>query len=334
MARHNVRLRQLAVVAATIANLVGARFPADAEDRIAPSEKVAIVNGVDITAKELRHEMDRLARKNPMTPDGSRPDVDRQLRTRALDNLIDRELLYQESLEKGISIPPADVEREIEGLRRSLVSPVELDKALDDFKYSADTIKREIEKGMAVRRLLLSRLAGRTVPSEQEIEEYYAHNRPQFVVPEQIRLSHILVRIEPRWQTEKIEAARVRIRGIHLRVLEGNDFAAVARESLDCPSGKAGGDIGWFSRGRLAPAVEQVVFSLPVGGAGSIVEDSFGFHLMKVAGRRARRTVLLEEGRAKIVDYLVQEKVRAEAVSLARSLRTKADIQVYPNDGT
>jgi peptidyl-prolyl cis-trans isomerase C len=86
---------------------------------------------------------------------------------------------------------------------------------------------------------------------------------------------------------------------------------------------------GWFSRGRLTGQIEIAVFSLPEGSVSDIVEDRFGFHLVKVTGRRPARTVSFAEGRAKIVDYLRQEKMRSEGEALARNLRGKAKVEVF-----
>ncbi|MFW6066694.1 MAG: peptidylprolyl isomerase [Myxococcota bacterium] len=62
---------------------------------------------------------------------------------------------------------------------------------------------------------------------------------------------------------------------------EDADFAALAEEHSDGPSGPRGGDLGKFGRGRMAPAFEQAAFALEVGEVSGVVETPFGFHIIQ-----------------------------------------------------
>jgi parvulin-like peptidyl-prolyl isomerase len=64
----------------------------------------------------------------------------------------------------------------------------------------------------------------------------------------------------------------------------GGDFAALAKQHSDCPSGKSGGDLGEFGRGQMVKEFEQTAFGLPVGGTSGIVETPFGYHIIKRTG--------------------------------------------------
>ncbi len=65
------------------------------------------------------------------------------------------------------------------------------------------------------------------------------------------------------------------------RVLKGEDFESLAREYSDGPSAVRGGFLGGFSRGTMAQAFEDAVFSLPIGGISQVVETPFGFHVIR-----------------------------------------------------
>ena len=64
---------------------------------------------------------------------------------------------------------------------------------------------------------------------------------------------------------------------------------AMAREHSEDPTGPAGGDLGWFSKGSLDPSFEEVVFSLAEGAISDPVRTPFGLHLIKVIGLRKRQ---------------------------------------------
>ncbi|MEW6279840.1 MAG: peptidylprolyl isomerase [Candidatus Eremiobacterota bacterium] len=90
---------------------------------------------------------------------------------------------------------------------------------------------------------------------------------------ESCRCSHILVPDEATART------------LHQKLQEGADFAALAREHSQCPSGKAsGGDLGTFQKGSMVPAFENVAFKLEVGQLSEPVQTKFGYHLIKRTG--------------------------------------------------
>lgn len=90
----------------------------------------------------------------------------------------------------------------------------------------------------------------------------------------QVRASHLLV------QTEE-EAKKLRE-----EIIAGKPFAEVAKEVSMCPSGKQGGDLGYFGRGRMVPEFDQAAFSLPVGEISEPIKTQFGWHLLVVTDHR------------------------------------------------
>ncbi len=73
-----------------------------------------------------------------------------------------------------------------------------------------------------------------------------------------------------------------------LRVLEelkeGRGFGELARRYSTCPSGKRGGDLGFFGRGQMVRGFENAAFALEVGGISQPVKTQFGYHIIKRTG--------------------------------------------------
>ena len=90
----------------------------------------------------------------------------------------------------------------------------------------------------------------------------------------QARASHILVKTEE--QANQIMK----------RITDGEEFAAVAKRFSSCPSGKSGGDLGWFGKGMMVPEFEKIAFEEEVGKVVGPVRTQFGFHVIKVTGKK------------------------------------------------
>ncbi|NVK42490.1 MAG: peptidylprolyl isomerase [Oceanospirillaceae bacterium] len=70
------------------------------------------------------------------------------------------------------------------------------------------------------------------------------------------------------------------------RIEGGEDFATLAKQFSQCPSGARGGELGTFSRGQMVPEFDQVVFSAPLNQVQGPVKTQFGYHLLEVTERQ------------------------------------------------
>jgi len=78
--------------------------------------------------------------------------------------------------------------------------------------------------------------------------------------------------------------AQSQIQTLKTQIDGGADFADLARQHSDCPSGKSGGDLGSFGRGQMVGPFEQAAFGLPVGGISGVIETQFGYHIIRRTG--------------------------------------------------
>lgn len=90
----------------------------------------------------------------------------------------------------------------------------------------------------------------------------------------QWRASHILVK-----DRALAEQLRQRLR-------QGASFEALAREYSTCPSKSKGGDLGWFGPGQMVAPFEAAVKRLGVGSVSDVVSTQFGYHVIKVTGKK------------------------------------------------
>ncbi len=120
---------------------------------------------------------------------------------------------------------------------------------------------------------------------------------------------------EPRDEEQTLALANE----LRQRLLNGEDFAALAAEYSDDPGSAAqGGDLGWFGRGRMVSPFEEAAFSLPVGEISEPVKTDFGYHIIQVLER--------DSAHPKDENQLAQERIQAFQTWLNEQL-AREDIQ-------
>ncbi|MFT5127779.1 MAG: peptidyl-prolyl cis-trans isomerase C [Rhodothermales bacterium] len=162
---------------------------------------------------------------------------------------------------------------------------------------------------------------------EEDIIDHYGNNQAQFNRPEEIRAAHVLLKCDMSADAVSKAKAEADLRDLHAKVKAGANFAEIAKSHSACPSSARGGDLGYFSRGKMVPAFEKEAFSLEVGGVSSVFQTQFGYHILKVTDRKAGGLRPLDdELRAEISNTLTQQRVGA--VIMARHEEWKADNKV------
>jgi len=72
---------------------------------------------------------------------------------------------------------------------------------------------------------------------------------------------------------------------IKAKIAAGEDFAEMAKQHSQCPSGKSGGALGTFFPGQMVPEFDKVVFNEAVGQVHGPIKTQFGFHLVEITSR-------------------------------------------------
>jgi len=93
-------------------------------------------------------------------------------------------------------------------------------------------------------------------------------------MPTEVRASHILV------------PTRDACVDLKSQIAKGSSFADLAKQHSSCPSGKKGGDLGFFGRGRMVPEFDKAAFALPVNQVSEPIQTQFGWHLLVVTDQR------------------------------------------------
>ncbi len=196
-------------------------------------------------------------------------------------------------------------------------------------KISEADVKTQIERGMLIQELIDTQIAEKVVIPEKEVKGYYDSHPDSFKQPEQVRASHILMKIDPQADASQKAAGRKKLEELRQRLVKGEDFVSLAREFSEGPSSVKGGDLGYFGRGQMVKPFEDAAFALNVGELSDVVETRFGYHLIKVTGKKPETVVAYADIKERLQQYLKDEKVQQEVSAYVEDLKTKAKVERF-----
>jgi peptidyl-prolyl cis-trans isomerase C len=284
------------------------------------------VNGKEITLAELNQAKKIILANKPSLQ--IPPLLQKEFDMQALNQLISSELLFQTSQKLEIKDLDKQAEDKLAEIRKRFPDAKnyawELQKIGVDDKGLLESTRRDL----AIVYFINTKIAPDIKVSEEDINKFYEQNPDKFRQEEQVRASHILIGIDKKAGIEEKKAARNKADKLHKDLVSGADFAKLAMDNSTCPSSKQGGDLGYFSKGKMVPQFEQAAFALEPGGLSDVVETQFGYHIIKLVDRKKAEEISLATARNKIENYLRAQKTNEAIEVFVGEARKNAKIDV------
>jgi peptidyl-prolyl cis-trans isomerase C len=299
---------------------------AEKDSTEAKEDTVATVNGSAITRADFDREVSRTRQLYNRGKNLENPGLPK-IKEEALNHLIERELLYQESRNKGITVDEAVVKGRIDGLRDRFPSDEAFENGLEKMNLSKSVLETQLREGLAIQELIEKQVAQKVEVSEEEARNYYDKHQGLFEQPKRVRARHILVKVGPKaGKSEKAEA-RKKLEKVQERLKNGENFSSLAEEVSECPSSKKGGDLGYFSKGQMVKPFEEAAFALKPEEVSDIVETRFGYHLIKLLDKKEASIVPYDEAKEQLTEQLKQQKIREKITEYVAGLKEGAKIE-------
>lgn len=223
-----------------------------------------------------------------------------ELKEQFLDRWVDITLIAQEARNQKLDRDPA-VQSKIEDIMNAVLAQ--------------EFLQRELE--------------GEVDTTDDEIESYYKDHKDEFIDPESVKARHILLKVPEGADKKAWEEAESRAKDIKERLKKGEDFAELAKKHSDDPGSKdRGGDLGFFTKGRMKPEFESVAFSLKQGEFSDPVKTNFGYHIIEVQEKKAANIKTLADVQAQIRQTLQTEKQQQLQSALIERLKAKYPVKV------
>ncbi|MBO0999190.1 peptidylprolyl isomerase [Bacillus sp. SD075] len=214
-----------------------------------------------------------------------------------LDLLITNKLVELEAEKAAIKIKDEEIQKEIDTMVESYGDEKSLKEQLEASGSSMEALKKDIVVYLQTKKLVEPRI---TV-TEDEISTYFEDNKDTFAQAEQVEASHILVEDE---KTAKKVAKEI---------AEGGDFAKLAAEySTDSETADNGGSLGYFGKGDMVDEFEDVAFDLDINKVSDPVKSDYGYHIIKVTGKKEAKKADLDDSKDVIKETLLSERLQEE----------------------
>lgn len=284
---------------------------AELTDRI-----VAVVNKEVIMLSELRTEMEPERKRLKQQYRGVELQTRmQQAEHRTLTRMIERRLQMQHAQTKGMDPSEEDIRRTAMDLQQR-GTPINLDdpkekKALKEQLILFTLENREIRTGVMV--------------SENDLKNYYERHLTLFMLPEEYRISQIL--LLPR-KGESRAALRKRAREIHDQLKNGGEFDDLALRYSDSADATRGGALGFIRQGDMDPSIERAVAALQPNTVSEPVETSDGIHIIRLDEKKTAQFRPLEEVRNEMQGLVFQQKSADRYQRWMTDLKSKSYIEV------
>jgi peptidyl-prolyl cis-trans isomerase D len=254
---------------------------------------------------------------------------------------------YVTMIKASILVPDKDVQREFSNRNEKASieyikipsAKVETTVTVNDADLKAYLQKHKDRYQTAAQRkvkyLLVDRAKVRAkmkIPDE-ELKADYQQRSASFQIPEQAIAAHILIKVDPDKGPEVEAAAKRKAEDLLARAQKGEDFAKLANENSDDPSGKGtGGQLPPFGHGQMVPEFEQAAFDMKPGEIRGPIKTQFGFHVIKLIAKTPPRARSFEEVREQISAELAETRSQGETDRVARELADKIKALKNPSD--
>ncbi len=240
-------------------------------------------------------EFDRFIR---MSVQQESPVLSSEVMAALFDQFVEEQLLLRAADDAGIRADPKVVAQRMEALRTiPEADGTETSSAPVEIRTSDDAVAENLEKQVRIERLVSAEALAAVEIDEEEIADYYESHREDFVRPETVDVSQILVESE-----ELAQELRKTI------LARRATFEDLAREHSEGPEASRGGNLGAFARGELPPSFDAEVFALAPGAISEVVPTDFGFHLFRVNSRTEERPLTLDDVREAVRVELLREE--------------------------
>lgn len=294
----------------------------------------AVVNGTVITLSEVREAVKAQEqmiqfqmRNDPVAMEKALA----ELKTGAVDSLIDRELILTEFRKIGGTIKAQYVEDDVNGIVRENFGG-DRTAFVTELAKTGMTLKkfRDLREKMIIVQVMRGRYASeQNPPTPLEVREFYDKNIDRYRDKDMIKIGTISV---PKFSGEANATQESQLRlakDLRGKVVAGGDFKSTAKTYSQDSRAEDGGEWPWMERTQMKKSIADAAFAVKEGGVSEVIEDEAAYIIISVDAKKLGTPEPLEKVRPDIERLIRTEKSKAALDGWLESLRKKANIKRY-----
>jgi len=307
---------------------------------------VAVVNGIELHSNLIRQEMTAFKMMSAQQGHDIKAESEDKIAREILNREIDQELIYQKARMMNVNVPEEIVLQEIKKIEDQFPSEEIFDKALAMQYLTRGLLREKVEKQLVAEQFLRKEIIPKVRVEESDAEKYYKDNKASFMKPEMFEVSHIFVQtLNPAQQgkTEDPEAkkkaariieginkdARKKIDAIAAKLKKGENFSKLAQEfSEDEATKDKGGSLGTLVPETTIPEIASAMTKLQIGETGTVIQSSFGYHIIRLNNKVASQLAPFEEIKSDILNMLLMRETEKYKEEFVIELKKAADIKI------
>jgi peptidyl-prolyl cis-trans isomerase SurA len=294
----------------------------------------AVVDGMPIMSSEVaqnireRENMLRFQYQND--PDRLKKEL-ALVREGALENLIDREILLAEFRKMGGVIKPQYIDEQINTIIRDVFKG-NRDALVDELAKVGTSMKkyRDEQEKMFIQQVMRQRHAGDHPPATpREVQEYYDKNVDKWREGDQIKISTITI---PKFSGDAKSSPEQQLKlaqELRTKILNGADFATLAKANSSDSHSDNGGSWEWMSKTDLMPAIANAAMDLKTGGISPVLDLETSYVIVSCDAKKLGTAPSLEQNRPEIERMINAEKSKANIDKWMESVRKKHVIKRF-----
>lgn len=290
-------------------------------------DTVAVVEGQEIKKAELEKAFEAVLAAQGV-PAGSLPEEQKMEGYRMiLEDMILEKLINKRA--SGIKVADAEVTAMIDKIKANFGSEEELNKQIEKSGQTIEKVKSDIRASLQAQQWLDEQVKGKAEVTDEAARKFYTDNQDQFQTPEQVRASHILIRVPEEAKPEEVLAKEKAAKSAEARAKKGEDFSKLATELSEDPSAKENaGDLNFFAKEQMVPEFSEAAFGMKKGDISAPVRSQFGYHVIKVTDRKGAEKVSFEQAKPQLLSFLQQQGKQEEIQKVIKDVRAKAEVKI------
>lgn len=316
--------------------LMGAEEKADTgSKKVAPEKSVSggedkvfvTVNGEKVMMSRVNNLVaPAVAQMKKRGREVAGPELDK-MRRRAAESIIMDKLVGEGLKAAKLEVTDVDIKSTIEEeAKRRGVTYEKFVERRTSSGLTMEDLKVQVRSYIGKEKLIEFAMGKELKPmTEKEAKKFYSENIPRYTREEEVRASHILLKIGTLDAAGKAEA-KAKLEGILGEIKGGADFAELAKTHSACPSSAKGGDLDFFTRARMVKPFSDAAFAMKKGEVSDVVDTRFGYHIIKVTDRKEAGVQSFDEVKDSIVEMQDRKSKQDFATKYIREIWEGATI--------